>query len=113
MKLSSNISVSNMAGSNDAKSFQGIFDGDNNSLTFNKGTEESPFAEDYCAPFRHVKNATIKNLHVAGTIYTSAKKAAGFVGESHGALTSRAASVRSTSTVASAATAPTADWSAH
>ena len=87
VKLSSNISVSNMAGSNDAKSFQGIFDGDNNSLTFNKGTEESPFAEDYCAPFRHVKNATIKNLHVAGTIYTSAKKAAGFVGESHGALT--------------------------
>lgn len=40
----------------------------------------------YCAPFRHVKNAVIKNLHVDGTIYTSVQKAAGFVGESHGAL---------------------------
>ena len=87
VQMNSNISVCNMADSNDAKSFQGIFDGDNNSLTFNKGTEESPFAEDYCAPFRHVKNATIKNLHVDGTIYTSAKKAAGIVGESHGNLT--------------------------
>ena len=29
----------------------------------------------------------IKNLHVAGTIYTNQKKAAGIVGESHGALT--------------------------
>ncbi|UKK58246.1 hypothetical protein L6470_07560 [Prevotella communis] len=87
VKLGGDISVETMVGTGDTNSFQGIFDGDNNTLTFNKGTEESPFAEDYCAPFRHVKNATIKNLHVAGTIYTSAKKAAGFVGESHGALT--------------------------
>ena len=87
VKLSSNISVSNMAGSSDAKSFQGTFDGDGKTLTFNKGTEEISFTEQYCAPFRHVKNATIKNLQVAGTIYTSAKKAAGIVGESHGALT--------------------------
>ena len=34
-----------------------------------------------------MKNATFENLHVDGTIYTSAKKAAGIVGESHGALT--------------------------
>ena len=63
VKLSSNISVSNMAGSNDAKSFQGTFDGDGHTLTFTKGTSAEPFAEEYCAPFRHVKNATIKNLH--------------------------------------------------
>ena len=95
VKLNNDISVSYMAGSNDAKSFQGTFDGDGNTLTFNKGTAQSPFAgtvagnntDIYCAPFRHVKNATIKKLHVAGTIYTSAQKAAGFVGESHGALT--------------------------
>ena len=87
VKLSSNISVSNMAGSNDANSFQGTFDGDDQTLTFTKGTSAEPFAEEYCAPFRHVKNATIKNLHVDGTIYTNQKKAAGFVGESHGALT--------------------------
>ncbi len=87
VKLNNDISVSTMAGTSDANSFQGIFDGDNNTLTFNKGTEEIPFTEQYCAPFRHVKNATFENLHVAGTIYTSAQKAAGFVGESHGALT--------------------------
>lgn len=95
VKLNNDISVSYMAGADNAKSFQGTFDGDGNTLTFNKGTAQSPFAgtvagnntDIYCAPFRHVKNATIKKLHVAGTIYTSAQKAAGFVGESHGALT--------------------------
>ena len=87
VKLTSDISVSQFAGTDDANSFQGTFDGDAHTLTFNKGTAESPFSEQYCAPFRHVKNATIKNLHVAGTIYTNAMKAAGFVGESHGALT--------------------------
>ena len=87
VKLGDDISVSTMAGTSDANSFQGTFDGDGQTLTFTKGTSAEPFAEEYCAPFRHVKNATIKNLHVAGTIYTSAKKAAGFVGESHGALT--------------------------
>ena len=87
LKLTANISVSTMAGIDVFKSFQGTFDGDGKTLTFNMGTAESPFGEPYCAPFRHVMNATIKNLHVAGTIYTSEKKAAGFVGESLGNLT--------------------------
>ena len=87
VKLTENISVTTMAGTDTSNSFQGIFDGDNHTLTFNMGTAESPFSEPYCAPFSHVKNAAIKDLHVDGTIYTSAKKAAGFVGESHGSLT--------------------------
>ena len=87
VKLGNDVSVSTMAGTSDAKSFQGTFDGDGHTLTFNNGTAETPFSEQYCAPFRHVKNAVMKNLHVDGTIYTSAKKAAGIVGESHGALT--------------------------
>ena len=88
VKLNNDISVSNMAGADDAKSFQGTFLGDGtHTLTFNNGTAQTPFSETYCAPFRHVKNAVIKNLHVDGTIYTSVQKAAGFVGESHGALT--------------------------
>ena len=95
VKLTTNISVSTMAGVDDGTSFQGIFDGDGKTITFTKGTSGSPFAgtgdepniDTYCAPFRHVKNAIIKNLHVDGTIYVSEKKAAGFVGESHGALT--------------------------
>ena len=87
LKLTADISVTTMAGTSDANSFQGTFDGNGKTLTFTKGTAAEPFAEEYCAPFRHVKNAVIKNLHVDGTIYTSAQKAAGFVGESHGALT--------------------------
>ena len=87
VKLGDDISVSTMAGTSDANSFQGTFDGNSKTLTFTKGTSAEPFAEEYCAPFRHVKNAVIKNLHVDGTIYTNRKKAAGIVGESHGALT--------------------------
>ena len=87
VKLMENISVTTMVGTDDTHSFQGTFDGNSKTLTFDKGTAESPFTEEYCAPFRHVKNATMKNLHVDGTIYTSAKKAAGIVGESHGNLT--------------------------
>ena len=86
VKLGDDISVSTMAGTS-SNQFRGTFDGDGQTLTFTKGTSAEPFAEEYCAPFRHVKNAVIKNLHVAGTIYTNQKKAAGFVGESHGALT--------------------------
>ena len=83
VKLTSNISVSAMmAGTSDSNSFQGVFDGDGKTLTVSYNT-----SEDYSAPFRHVKNATIKNLRVAGAITTSVMKAAGFVGESHGALT--------------------------
>ena len=87
VQLTEDISVSTMVGTSDANSFQGTFLGGGHTLTVTKGTSAEPFAEEYCAPFRHVKNAVIKNLHVAGTIYTSAKKAAGIVGESHGALT--------------------------
>ena len=87
VKLGDDIDISTMAGTSDANSFQGTFDGDGNTLTFTKGTSQEPFAEDYSAPFRHVKNAVIKNLHVDGSIYTSVQMAAGFVGESHGALT--------------------------
>ena len=87
VKLDGDISVETMVGTGDTNSFQGTFDGGSHTLTFTKGTAQNVFDEDHCAPFRHVKNAVIKNLHVAGTIYTSAKKAAGIVGESHGALT--------------------------
>ncbi len=87
VKLGADIDISTMAGGSDTNSFQGTFDGDGNTLTFTKGTSAEPFAEEYSAPFRHVKNAVIKNLHVDGSIYTSVQMAAGFVGESHGALT--------------------------
>ena len=85
-RMKADISVTTMVGSSD-KPFSGIFNGDYHTLTFTKGSVSEPFAENSCAPFRHIKNATITNLYVAGTIYTSAQKASGLVADSHGALT--------------------------
>ena len=76
--LVNDISVSSMVGTDDANSFRGTFDGDGNTLTVSYNT-----SENWTAPFRHVKDAVIKNLHVDGTITTSAQFAGGIVGESH------------------------------
>ena len=79
-KLMDDISVETMVGSTD-RPFRGIFDGGGHTLTFNKGTEASPYDQNFCAPFRAVEAATIKNLHTTGAIYTSKQHAAGFVAQ--------------------------------
>ena len=79
-KLMDDISVETMVGSTD-RPFRGIFDGGGHTLTFNKGTEASPYDQNFCAPFKAVEAATIKNLHTTGTIYTSKQHAAGFVAQ--------------------------------
>ncbi len=81
VKLTNDISVSRMMGESDVHSFQGTFDGAGHTLTVDFNT-----SEPRTAPFRHVLNATIKNLTVTGTITTSAQFAAGIVSESYGAL---------------------------
>lgn len=73
------------AGTDETNSFQGIFDGNGNTITNNQGTAD-PISYDYCAPFRHVKNARIKNLRVNGCLYTNGKYAAGIVAKSYGML---------------------------
>ena len=60
--------------------FQGTFDGAGYTLTISYGASENRFNEQYAAPFRHVKGATIQNLHVTGNIYTANQCAAGIVG---------------------------------
>ena len=82
VKLTNDINVTEMAGWDEEHSFQGVFDGNGHTLTVNYNT-----TENNTAPFSHVKGAVIKNLHVAGTITTSAPFAGGIVSESHGALT--------------------------
>ena len=67
VKLTDDISVTTMAGSytsdDDYHPFSGTFDGDGHTLTLNV-SKQGRFA----APFKCVKDATIKNLHTAGTI---------------------------------------------
>ena len=84
VKLTNNISVTTMVGSSENISFQGTFLGNNQTLTFTKGSAEAAFSEENCAPFRFVKDATIQDLKVAGNIYTSRKFAVGLASRPYG-----------------------------
>ena len=67
--------VTSMAGVSQ-HDFTGTFDGQGNTLTVDYDA-----TENYAAPFRNAEDGcTIKNLHVAGTIATSAQYAAGIIG---------------------------------
>lgn len=84
VKLDADIAVTTMAGDpSENHPFMGHFDGGGHKLTFTMGTAESPFDEKYCAPFRYTSYATIKNLKVAGDIYTSQMFAAGLISYSY------------------------------
>ena len=82
VKLTNDISIWMMAGASETNSFQGTFDGDGHTLTFNCNNTTSADT----APFRYTKNAIIKNLRTAGSITTDAMNAAGIVGDVTGSL---------------------------
>ena len=87
VRLDANISVSEMVGTS-SNMFQGTFMGDGvHTLTFTKGTAESAFNEEYCAPFRYTNGATITNLKVTGAIYTAQKFGAGLIARPNGTTT--------------------------
>ncbi|MBR0202411.1 MAG: hypothetical protein IJQ44_08130 [Bacteroidaceae bacterium] len=75
-RLYADITVSDYVGSSEGAPFRGIFDGNGYTLTFNK----SGITEEYVAPFRYVGNASIRNLHTAGTISSGSKFIAGLIG---------------------------------
>ena len=54
--------------------FKGIFDGNGHTLTVNYNTSEG-----FYAPIRHISGATIKNLHVTGSIVSSGGRVGGIV----------------------------------
>ncbi|MBQ9641661.1 MAG: hypothetical protein IJV06_08880 [Bacteroidaceae bacterium] len=67
-----------------AHPYQGTFHGNGHTLTFNPKppTEKDTvaFTQQYAAPFRYVGNATLRDLHVAGSISCSQKFISGLVG---------------------------------
>lgn len=81
-KQTADLTVTNMVGSNENKSFQGVYDGDNHTLTL--GITAS---SNIAAPFRYVKGATIKNLTIAGALSNSGKQNGGVAGYSYGDVT--------------------------
>lgn len=82
VKLGTSIESSEMAGTS-GHPFKGTFDGQGNTLTFNRTA-----AEDFCAPFHYINGATISNLHVQGTITGgNYERLSGLVGHSEGNIT--------------------------
>lgn len=71
-----------MVGRGENVNFRGTFDGGGHRLTVNY---EDNSDENACAPFRFIRNATIKNLHVAGKITKNHQLfAVGLVGVAYG-----------------------------
>ena len=82
VKLAGNVSSSEMAGTS-GHPFKGTFDGQGNTLTFNRTA-----AEHFSAPFHYINGATISNLHVEGTITGGTYESlGGLVGHSEGNIT--------------------------
>ncbi|MBQ8714145.1 MAG: hypothetical protein IJ552_02930 [Prevotella sp.] len=75
--LDADITISEHVGVTDGAYYRGTFNGNGHTITFNK----SGWSDPYIAPFRHVGDATIKNLHIAGAISSSSTYAAGFVAQ--------------------------------
>jgi hypothetical protein len=65
-------------GNTSANAFQGVFDGDGHTVTIGM---DSP--NDHVALFGFLRSATLRNLHVAGTINTSGILAGGVYSESY------------------------------
>ena len=76
-----NISVTTMIGTAE-KPFKGTYDGGGHTLTFT--STDHP---ERTAPFRYIRDAAIRHLHVDGSITGSRKRAAGLIGENNGVST--------------------------
>ena len=80
--LAADITVSTMVGTSSHR-FKGTFDGQGHLLTLSN----LPTTGQYCAPFRHVDGASIRNLHTTGALTASDKYRSGLIGESYGKVT--------------------------
>ena len=74
-RLYNDIAVSRMAGLSSDKPYSGIFDGSGHTITVSINN-----AAQYTSLFSHVKDATFRNLHVAGNVESSAMYASGLIG---------------------------------
>ena len=81
--LDADITTSDYVGGGEAAYFRGTFDGNGHTVTFNK----SGFTTNGLGLFRYAGKATIKNLHLAGTISTSAQHTGSLIGHTAGDVT--------------------------
>lgn len=68
--------------STDRRRFAGTFDGGGHTLTvcLNSADQWFSFNKGYVSPFAYVRDTAIRNLHVAGSVTTTAQWASGLVG---------------------------------
>ena len=72
LKLAADIKVTNQTMGTSDNPFRGTFDGDGHTLTLAFGSAKS-YLNKSCAPFYAIDGATIKDLIIDGSIYSSAK----------------------------------------
>lgn len=83
VKLNANdVTVTTMVGTSEQLSFQGTFLGNNKTLTLNLTATDNG-----CAPFCTLKDATIKDLNIAGTVTTGYKYGASLAVHTYGTTT--------------------------
>ena len=82
VKLTADIDITMPVGVREDKPFSGIFLGNGKTLTANISNIKSD--EQGAAPFRYIKDATIKDVTVAGTIASVSRHTAGLVGFADG-----------------------------
>lgn len=87
VKLTRDINIESMAGVRDDHPFTGTFDGGGHTMTANivstatgDGLSSNNLNDVGIAPFHFIKDATIKNVRIAGTINAKSNHAAGLVG---------------------------------
>ena len=99
-RLYADITVNTILGWKSESPYRGIFDGNGHTLTVNySGSANSAYNNRFIAPFRYVGNATIKNLHVAGTITTNERNVAGLIANANDGATINIENCRSSVTI--------------
>jgi len=97
VKLAGNITITRPAGLREDKPFSGTFLGNGKTIT----AAITDNANSGAAPFRYIKNATIKVLTVAGTIASNQVHTAGLVGFADGTNTIEGCTVSATLNISS------------
>ena len=103
ISLMEDITINTMVGT-EAHPFMGTFNGQGYTITMADGAfgnSTTYTSTERCAPFQRTQGATIRNLNTTGSIYTSAKCAAGLIGYTEGncTITNCSSDVIITSTV--------------
>ena len=93
--LYADITTSEHIGNTTGAYFRGTLDGNGHTVTFTK----SDWTQQYIGLIRYAGDATISNLHVAGTINTNSKFAAGLIGQVVAGSTVTIESCRSSVTI--------------